>query len=83
MVTHMRKTTIDLPDALFRELKEVAGREQVRMRDLIIEGLRSELERRRATRPRVDFVFRTADGAGLHPEVAAEDTIRISYGLPS
>lgn len=53
------------------------------MRDLIIEGLRSELDRRQRARSRVDFVFRTADGSGLQPEVAAEDTIRISYGPPS
>lgn len=82
MVAHM-KTTVDLPDALFRELKEVAGREQVRMRELIIEGLRNELDRRRSARPRVDFVFRTADGSGLRPDVAPEDAIRVSYGLPT
>lgn len=82
MVAHM-KTTVDLPDALFRELKEVASSQQVNMRELIIEGLRNELDRRRSPQPRVDFAFRTVDGSGLQAGVAAEDAIRISYGLPS
>lgn len=82
MVTHM-KTTVDLPDALFHELKEFAGQERVNMRELIIDGLRNELERRRSMRPRADFVFRTVDGSGLQSGVDHEDAIRISYGLPS
>lgn len=85
MVTHM-KTTMDLPDELMREVKARAAADGVAMRELMIEGLRHELERRANASPRGDFVFRTFDGtppqggSGLQPGVTVENMIELSYG---
>lgn len=45
MVTHM-KTTIELPDALLEQLKDLAAQEGTTMRSLMEEALRRELDRR-------------------------------------
>ncbi len=80
MVTHM-KTTMDLPDELMREVKARAAADGVPMRDLMIEGLRSELERRSEPRPRVDFVFPVSDGAGgMVDGMTMQEAIELSYG---
>ncbi len=73
------KTTIDLPDELFRELKELAREQGVPMREVLVDGLRTEIERRREPRPKVDLVFPTSgdDGELL---VDPRDMIAISYG---
>lgn len=69
MVTHM-KTTIDLPDELVAQVKSLAQQEGTTMRELIMDGLRVEIERR-ANRPsaRPDFVFPTFRGGGFAPDV--------------
>ncbi len=52
------RTTVDLPDDLFRQAKIVAAREGVTLRSLIESGLRSELARRRTAPYRLpDFSF--------------------------
>lgn len=80
MVTHM-KTTMDLPDELMREVKARAMADGVPMRDLMIEGLRHELERRSETRPRVDFVFPVSDGGGRMADgITMAEAIELSYG---
>ena len=56
-VTHM-KTTIELPDDLVAQVREVARDEHTTMRELMIEGLRHALERRQAAGRR-EFVFPT------------------------
>lgn len=63
MVTHM-KTTVELPDALLQAVRERASRDGVPMRDVMVEALRRELERRESETPRVDFVFPTSTAAG-------------------
>lgn len=45
-------------------------------------GLRSEVERRGAAVV-VDFHFPTAAGEGLVADLASEDVVDPSYGLPS
>lgn len=76
------KTTIELPDELLREVRECARASGTTMRELMVEGLRGELARRREARPRADFVFRAVDGEGLRADVDARDAIARSYGMP-
>lgn len=80
MVTHM-KTTIELPDALASEAKQLAREEGSTLRDLVVSGLRAEVSRRRAG-TRVDFVFPTMTGHGLLHDRTPEQVLAVSYGLP-
>ena len=52
------KTTIELPDDLVAQVRDVARDEHITMRELMIEGLRHALERRQST-SRAEFVFPT------------------------
>jgi hypothetical protein len=63
------KTTVEIPDPLFRRAKALALREGRTLRDLVEEGLSAVL-RERADRER--FVLRDAhvSGEGLRPEYA-------------
>lgn len=73
------KTTIELPDELLREVRELSRARGVTMRELMVEGLRSEVARRREPGPQVDFVFTAVDGEGLAEGLAAGDVIGMSY----
>jgi hypothetical protein len=76
------KTTVDLPDALVREVQEVARAEGTTLRQLVEDGLRLALQRRRAT-SRFRLPDASVDGAGLRPEArdTSWDDIRAaSYG---
>jgi hypothetical protein len=73
------KTTIELPDALALEAKTVAHEQGVTLRELVVEGLRGELERRAGGRLRVDFHFPTFGGDGLRPGVDWADVVELSY----
>ncbi|MFT4219058.1 MAG: hypothetical protein QM611_00860 [Microbacterium sp.] len=75
------KTTIDLPDSLAMEAKATARAEGTTLRELVVEALRGELDRRRSVGP-VDFHFPTAGGSGLVAELDPADAIARSYGLP-
>lgn len=63
------KTTVDIPDPLLDEAKQVASRERTTVRALIEEGLRRVLGERK--RPKA-FRLRKATfkGKGLQPGVA-------------
>jgi len=71
------KTTIQIPDSLFEEVRRVAQRERVTMRSLVEAGLRRELSDRAK---RGDFRLRKATfrGKGLQPglEGVSWDRIR-------
>lgn len=82
MVTHM-KTTVELPSELLRQVRDYSQSTGVTMRELMIEGLRSELARRRAPGPRADFVFTSVGGEGLRAEIDPADVIAASYGMSS
>lgn len=75
------KTTIEIPDALAAEAKQVARDEGSTLRDLVVTGLRAEVDRRRR-RGVVDFVFPSFGGDGLLLDVTPEGMIARSYGLP-
>ena len=73
------KTTIEIPDALAHEAKALAHAQGTTLRELVVEGLRGELERRTSHQARVDFVFPTHGGDGLHPGVQWADLVELSY----
>jgi hypothetical protein len=41
------RTTVDIPDALYRELKSTAAREKKSVKELLLRGVESELRLRR------------------------------------
>jgi hypothetical protein len=71
------KTTIDISDALMREVREVAAHESVTLRSLVERGLRRVIAE---TRGRASFRLRRASfkGQGLQAEFrgASWDKIR-------
>lgn len=77
------KTTIELPDELLRQVRDFSRSSGVTMRELMVEGLRSELAKRQVPRARVDFVFTAVDGEGLRAGLEPDAAIAVSYGLPS
>lgn len=80
-VTHM-KTTVELPDELVKQVKALAHEQGVTLRELMVEGLRGELERRSAAQDRIDFVFRTTGGDGLAAGVQPGTLTARAYDLP-
>ncbi len=67
MANHM-KTTVQIPDSLFEEVRALAHREQTTMKALIQEGLRRIIsERKRRNRFRLRKA--TFKGQGLHPDL--------------
>ena len=67
MANHM-KTTVQIPDSLFEEVRTLAHREQTTMKALIQEGLRRIIsERKRPNRFRLRKA--TFKGQGLHPDL--------------
>ena len=72
------KTTIELPDALAKRAKEVAAGQGTTLRQLVVEGLRREVERR-SQAPKIDFVFPTAGGRGLRVEVDPTRLTELAY----
>ncbi len=65
MLAHMR-TSFDLPDSVFRQLKQRAARDGVTMRDVVLRALRTYLGGAKA-RPYV-FRWRTTRGEQLIPD---------------
>jgi hypothetical protein len=65
----MKKTTVEIADALLDEARRTAARDRTTVRALIEEGLRKVFRDRRS---RVRFRLRSASvgGRGLHPDVA-------------
>ncbi len=74
------KTTIEIPDALANEARDLARAQRSTLRDLVVAGLRNEVERRRED-VIVDFHFPTATGEGLVIGLAPSDVIAHSYDL--
>lgn len=46
------RTTVDIPDAIYRELKAKATREKCSVKELILRGIAAELEPNARKRPR-------------------------------
>jgi len=80
MVSHM-KTTIQIPDSLFEEVRRLAQREQTTMKAIVEDGLRRVVSERQR---RISFRLRKATfkGKGLQPHLVGSswDQIReLSY----
>lgn len=73
------KTTIDIPDDLARQAKELARKDGSTLRDLVVGGLRHEVERRMTAQPIADFNFTTYDGGWLLPGVTSASMVELSY----
>jgi hypothetical protein len=71
------KTTIDVADALLREAREVAARDQTTLKDLVHEGLRRVLDERSPRRRAFKLRSIEAGGGGFMPEFADGDWQRI------
>jgi hypothetical protein len=76
------KTTIEIPDPLFKAARQAARRDGTTLRALVEHGLRLALEARRQSPP---FRLRdvSVDGRGLQPGVetlAWDDLRRLTYG---
>lgn len=65
------KTTLELPDALFREVKATAARQGILMKQFIAEALREKLASS-ATGPEFKPWMRFAGCMGTDPELKAE-----------
>lgn len=76
------KTTIEIPDDLAAEAKRVARDGGGTLRELVLAGLRLEIERRTA-RPRIDFSYPTQGGNGLVADLTPARAIERSYDLPA
>jgi len=68
-ISNHMKTTVEIPDSLLKEVRNLAAQEQTTLRVLVEEGLRRvTTERKRVTRFKLRKVaFR---GKGLHPRMA-------------
>jgi hypothetical protein len=75
------KTTIEVPDALAETARRLARDQGTTLRELMVEGLRAELERRQSSTPRPSFRLHTVGGRGLRPEVDRERLLELSYDL--
>lgn len=51
------KTTVEIPDALFRQAKSQAALEGIRLKDLIVRGLRLALEEKNSPKGRRTVEF--------------------------
>ena len=59
------KTTVDLPDPLFREAKEYAARQGVSLRDVFVNGLRTVVQTPASPPRRFRLKTVTTKGHGL------------------
>lgn len=76
------KTTIELPDSLARDAKALARKQGVTLRELVVNGLRHEIESRSAPPVPVDFCFPAVTGEGLYPGVDPSQLTSLAYDLP-
>jgi hypothetical protein len=62
------KTTLDIPDPLLREAREIAARERTTLRSLVEQGLRRILAEKKR-KPRFRLRDASFKGRGLNPEL--------------
>ncbi|WP_105566941.1 DUF2191 domain-containing protein [Microbacterium halophytorum] len=77
------KTTVDLPDALAAEAREIARAQGTTLRELVIDGLHTAVESRKSHGATHPFSFVTVSGHGLVPGVEPSIWTELGYGLPS
>ncbi len=67
------KTTVEISDSLFQEVRDLSRQQQRSLRSLIEEGLRLVLRERRAERDGFRLRKATFGGEGLSPELPPGD----------
>ncbi|MGL5817194.1 MAG: hypothetical protein ACRCYR_06505 [Phycicoccus sp.] len=72
-------TTVVIPDALMEEARLLGRQQGATLRDFIVSGLRSEIDRRRSA-AQVVFHLPTVDGRGLVAGLEPADAAAASYG---
>jgi hypothetical protein len=75
------KTTIQIPDSLYEEVRKLAHREQTTMKAIVEEGLRRTLSERQR-RGRFRLRKATFKGNGLQPHLAGtswDQILQLSY----
>jgi hypothetical protein len=80
MVSHM-KTTIQIPDSLYKEMRKLAQREQRTMKAIVEESLRRTVSERQR-RGRFRLRKATFNGKGLQPHLAGtswDQILHLSY----
>lgn len=77
MLRHMR-TTVDIPDTLYRELREKAAKESVPMRQMIIGALKLFLKGGANNQKQQRFKLKdqSVDGKGINPDFDSWEKIR-------
>jgi hypothetical protein len=73
------KTSLDVPDDLYREIKVKAAREGRKVSDLVAEGLRLVLVQAPAAKRRVEFPILKDDP--MRPSISADDVERALKGM--
>ncbi|ADG75826.1 putative transcriptional regulator, CopG family [Cellulomonas flavigena DSM 20109] len=68
------RTTLHLPDELYREVKAAAARSGRTVTSVVEDALRAELERFRATAERPPFRIDAVGSGGLLPGVDLDDS---------
>ena len=68
MVTHM-KTTVEIPDDLFKRAKNLAAAEETTLKSLLVEGLRWVLRQRKKP-SRFRLKDRSVSGQGVQPGIS-------------
>lgn len=76
------KTTIEVPDALAAQAKRLARERHITLRELVVSGLRAEIERHTEAGDPAPFRFHTVDGSGLRPEAVGRSVTSLAYDLP-
>jgi hypothetical protein len=66
------KTTVNIPDPLFKQVKRLAAQRNSNLKTIINESLRLYIERSRAA-DESDIEFHTADGNGLQNGLSWDD----------
>ncbi len=80
MVSHM-KTTIEIPDSLYKEMRKLAQREQTTIKAVVEESLRRTVSERQH-RGRFRLRNATFKGKGLQPHLAGaswDQILHLSY----
>ncbi len=75
------KTTIELPDALVAEARQLARERHSTLRSLVESGLRAEMDRQLAGTSTRTFRFPTATGTGLQAGVDPQRLSEHAYDL--
>lgn len=74
------KITIELPDELVLQAMKVGGEIGLTLGDLVVDGLRAEIEKR-SSAVRTDFHFTTVAGSGLQIDIEPGQFTERAYDL--